>query len=361
MAKRKRTPGAANLNPGFILDQEAMMQAMQKTLKDMKFDTPEEAEAFLNQFVGMRMEEVTQALGEGPDSSIEGQADGMFFEAMTSSTRFAAKRKLAAVLKLDPDHVRAQTALATMESSLPKAELALRNAIAAGERKLGPLLQEARGELWGYLEARPYMEAREELARLLAGQEKRIDDAIAEQQEMLRLNENDNQGMRDPLLALLLEMRRFDEARALIKKYETDHTATWMYGKALLAFEEHATAAKWDISQYDQQWMEQQMKAMVDGNLPTIPKAVRKADKVLIKAFEFNPWCAIYLLNAAEYSQDELPESYSPGSEEEARLFLKHQSTAWGSNPAALLWFMVNAMPWLVKNGYDDELRGTLE
>ncbi len=357
MAKRKRTPSTADITPGFFLEKEEMMGAVQKVMQDMKFDSPEEATAFLNQFVGMRMEDVTQALRGAGGGSIEAQADGMFFEAMESRTMFATKRKLAAVLKLDPDHVRAQTALAMMESSPPKAEAALRNAIAAGERKLGPLLQEGHGELWGFIEARPYMEARGELARFLAGQEGRMDDAIAEHQEMLRLNENDNQGIRDSLLALLLEERRFDEARALMKKYDTDFAATWIYGKALLAFEENAASARWDTRQLDQQWVEQQLKAMASGIAPAIPKAIRKADKALIKALKFNPWCAIYLLQASDYLRDELPESYSPGSEDEARLFLEYHSNVWLGNSSAFLWLILTAMPWLAQNGFEAELK----
>lgn len=184
---------------------EQLAGEVQKLLKDVKFSSQEEASAFIHELMNMGPDEIAQTLAGDGDDSIEAQADGMFFEAMQSRTRFAAKRKLAAVLKLDPDHVRSQTALAMTEASPAKAETALRKAIASGERKLGPLLKEAHGELWGYLEARPYMEARAELARLLAEQEGRVDDAIAEHQEMLRLNENDNQGIRDPLLGLLLE------------------------------------------------------------------------------------------------------------------------------------------------------------
>jgi len=356
MAKRKRTPSTPNISPDFMREKEKMMNAAQKALRDMKIDSPEEANAFLSQFVGMHMADVTKALGGDATDDLEEQANEMFFEAMESRTRFAAKRKLAAVLKLDPGHVRALTALAMMESSPAKIETALRTAILAGERRLGPLLQEGHGELWGFLEARPYMEARAELAEFLAGQEGRQDDAIREHQELLRLNENDNQGIRDTLLALLLETRRFDDARALVKKYDTDHAATWMYSKALLAFEQHAAAARWDTTSHDQAWLERQMHGMAAGMVPDIPKPVRKADKALIKALKFNPWCAIYLFKTGEHLDDELPEYYSAGTEEEALLFVGHHANAWVKNPSALLWLMLTAMPWLIKNGYEAEI-----
>jgi hypothetical protein len=200
------------------------------------------------------------------------------------------------------------------------------------------------------------MEARAELAEFLAGREERLNGAIAECQELLRLNENDNLGVRDPLLALLLEQRRFDEARALLKQYDTDNSASWMYGKALLAFEMHAAAAKWDTSQYDTVWFEQQLKVIGTGRVPVITKQVCKADKTLVKALEFNPWCALYLIRSEEMSLQPSPPSYSPGSREEARLFLDYQSPAWASNPAALYWLVLTSLPWLLENGFESGL-----
>lgn len=73
----------------------------------------------------------------------------------------------------------------------------------------------------------------------------------------------------------------------------------------------------------------------------------------LLKAPKFNPWCAIYLIRLDRHFDDGLPDSSSPGSEEEARLFVEYQSAAWVGNPSALVWLMLTAMPWLVKNGYE--------
>ena len=221
------------------------------------------------------------------------RAEDLFFEAMEARTAATCRKKLKEVLKLDPDHVRALTALAMAEKKPQDVEKGLRSAIAAGARKLGPLLEAGEGQLWGFIEARPYMEARAELAQFLAQQEERLDEAIAEHQELLRLNENDNQGIRDPLLGLLLETRRFDEARALVKKYDTNYAATWMYAKAMLEFQKCAELARWDTSGHDAAWLEGQMKEFAADARPILPKSVRLADRVLIKALKFNPWGAI--------------------------------------------------------------------
>lgn len=357
MPKRKKPaiPKAASMD--FLKEKEAMLKAVSRLLEEKKFKSPEEANQFLSQFVGMRMEDVTQALSPRRKADAGERADDLFFEAMESRSGVTGKRKLKEVLKLDPDHVRARIALALMETSLDKVEKLLREAVAAGERRLGSMLEEECGRLWCWHEARPYMEARAELARHLALQESRIDEAIVEHQELLRLNENDNQGIRNPLLGLLLEVGRFDDARALVKRYDTEYAATWLYAKALLAFEKHARKAGWGPPQqaHDHDWLQEQMRLMASGVRPKIPAEVHKADKLLIKALKFNPWCAIYIIKCGTYLQIEPPQSYSPGSPEEARLFLDSQLSAWTSHPASLLWLMCVALPWLIQNGYEKE------
>jgi tetratricopeptide (TPR) repeat protein len=356
MKKSKRT-AVQNMLPGFTREKEDMLAALSEAVRGKDFSNEAELNAFLEQFVGMKMSDVTASLaGEQDEWSVQEQAEDLFFEAMEARTAATCRKKLKEVLKLDPDHVRALTALAKAERKPQDVEKGFRQAIAAGARKLGPLLEEGAGQLWGLLEARPYMEARAELALFLANDEERLDEAIAEHQELLRLNENDNQGIRDPLLGLLLEKRRFDEARALVKKYDTNYAATWMYAKALLEFQKCAELAKWDTNSHDAAWLEEQMKEFDGGTMPILPKSVRLADRVLIKALKFNPWAAIYLMNPGEHLDEERPSFYSAGSEDEARIFLECQGGAWVKSPSALVWLMLVAMPWLTKNGFADEV-----
>ena len=56
----------------------------------------------------------------------------------------------------------------------------------------------------------------------------RLDDAITDDQELLRLNPNDNQGARYLLVALLLEAGREDEAGRLFEAYPDDVAATFL-------------------------------------------------------------------------------------------------------------------------------------
>jgi len=53
---------------------------------------------------------------------------------------------------------------------------------------------------------------------------------------MLRLNPNDNQGIRDLLMPRLIEMERDEEAEALFNEYLDDGMASRIYSRALLDF-----------------------------------------------------------------------------------------------------------------------------
>src|SRR5205085_6381147 len=112
-------------------------------------------------------------------------------------------------------------------------------AVDAGERALGPaMFAQNAGYFWGILETRPYMRARLGLAHALwtAG---RREEAVGHLQDMLRLNPNDNQGVRYTLAGFLINLDRDDELARLLEQYRDDGTAAWAYTKVLLAFRRH--------------------------------------------------------------------------------------------------------------------------
>ena len=81
----------------------------------------------------------------------------------------------------------------------------------AGEKALGKAaFRDDVGLFWGILETRPYMRARHGLAQALWDKGLR-DEAVEHYQEMLRLNPNDNQGIRYPLIDCLLALLGSDE------------------------------------------------------------------------------------------------------------------------------------------------------
>lgn len=74
------------------------------------------------------------------------------------------------------------------------------------------------GAFWGIIETRPYMRARFEKMSLLYDLERNT-EAIKECEDMLRLCESDNLGVRLILVSLYVLLEKFDEAEKLIKKY----------------------------------------------------------------------------------------------------------------------------------------------
>lgn len=103
---------------------------------------------------------------------------------------------------------------------------------------LGPEgFEEFDGHFWGFLETRPYMRARHGLAMTLLqlGEEHA---ALEHFRAMLKLNPNDNQGIRYLFLAGLLRRGDLAGAKALLVSYADEWSANWLYTRALIAFRE---------------------------------------------------------------------------------------------------------------------------
>jgi len=183
-----------------------------------------------------------------------------------------------------------------------------RQGVEAGERALGEAaFTEDVGSFWGLLETRPYMRARFELARTLWTKGSR-DDAVAHYQDMLRLNPNDNQGIRYVLIDALLELGRDDAAGALLRRYRDDGSVGWAWSKALLLFRRKGDC-----------------------------KASRDA---LSKAAEAHPHVAAYLTGRKKLPR-RLPELIAVGSEDEAVDYVAGAAGAWAAAGGALAWVVL--------------------
>ncbi|RUX11572.1 tetratricopeptide repeat protein, partial [Mesorhizobium sp. M2A.F.Ca.ET.042.01.1.1] len=87
--------------------------------------------------------------------------------------------------------------------------------------------EEYAGHFWGFLETRPYMRARAGLAAAL-WRLGRHQEAIGHYQAMLKLNPNDNQGIRYVLAGHLLARDDIKALKKLIRQYEDDGAAAWL-------------------------------------------------------------------------------------------------------------------------------------
>jgi tetratricopeptide (TPR) repeat protein len=171
----------------------------------------------------------------GVDAAAKAQ-DVMYeaWEQAASPSRIALARKALGISPLCAD---AYVLLAEEAArSVEEARDYYAKGVEAGELALGPRgFEEYAGHFWGFLETRPYMRARAGLASALRKLGD-IDGAIDHFREMLRLNPNDNQGIRYALLGCLFDRGDDGALKQLLAAYEDDAGVFWLYTRALLAF-----------------------------------------------------------------------------------------------------------------------------
>lgn len=213
-------------------------------------------------------------------------------------------------LEVSPDCADAYVLLAEETSDLEQARALYSQGIAAGERALGPnMLEEEVGNFWGMVRTRPYMRARLGLAQCL-DRLGSADEAIGHYRDLLRLNPNDNQGVRYILLPRLLGAGRDVEAGTLLSQYAEDCSAIWQYGWALWMFRQEGDSAA--------------------------------ARDRLHEAVKTNRHVPTYLTGKAEMPET-LPDSYSFGSVEEAVFCTDELLDVWKDTPGALTWLLDSA------------------
>ncbi|HWY85172.1 MAG TPA: hypothetical protein VNX28_00530, partial [Gemmataceae bacterium] len=200
------------------------------------------------------------------------------------------------------------------DAYLVKAELAVSSkdalhlyeqAVVAAERALGPdVFQEDVGRFWTTVETRTYMRAREGLANVLWAAGRR-EEAVGHLQDMLRLNPNDNQGMRYVLAGYLLFLDRDEDLARLLRRYPDDGSAAWAYARALLSFR-------------------------LEGDTIASRQLLKKAKKT-------NKHVPDLLLDR-QPPPAEQPDYYTPGDKNEALIFVSRYLVGWKSTAGAIAW-----------------------
>ncbi|HID22833.1 MAG TPA: tetratricopeptide repeat protein, partial [Planctomycetaceae bacterium] len=179
-----------------------------------------------------------------------------------------------------------------------------RKAVEAGRRAIGDEYPNLVGDFWHNHTTRPYMRAMLALADcLIAG--RRQDEAIELFEEMLRLNPEDNQGVRYRLASLLLEEGRDADLKELLDRYQDEESTFWDYSRAILAFR-------------------------TEGDT----EATRR---LLERALERDPHVPEYLLdpNRLPTSQSDY---FAPGPQSDAKVYAARSVAGWRSTPGAIGW-----------------------
>jgi tetratricopeptide (TPR) repeat protein len=278
---------------------EKMMADITRLLNQQGFQTEEEANEFLEALTASGQPPVAP-----PQTPLE-EAQNIMYEAWEA--RGGKRVKLARqALKISPDCADAYVLLAEEAArNIEEARDFYKLGVQAGQRALGPeMFEENAGHFWGILETRPYMRAREGLARTLwwLGRHR---ESVEHLWDMLRLNPGDNQGIRYPLSARLLEMGDDDALERLVNQYKEEESASWLYTRALMLFR--------------------------------IGGANAKSNRALQKAIRINPFVPPYLLGKKRLPK-KMPEYMGWGDENEAIDCAAGLMKSWQMTPGALEW-----------------------
>ncbi|MFW6119242.1 MAG: tetratricopeptide repeat protein [Planctomycetota bacterium] len=257
------------------------------------------------------LEKFLSAFGEwGRKRTPLDEAQDLVYDAWEAGSIEEAVAMAEEALCICADCADAYNLLAEAADSLEEATKLYRRGVAAGERALGErTFKEDAGYFWGLIETRPYMRTRAGLAQCLwmVGQR---EEAVEHYQDMLRLNPNDNQGIREMLMPCLIELGRDEQAEKLFKRYEEDGMAVWMYSRALLDFRKSGDSAA--------------------------------AGRSLEAAIEENEHVPAYLLGRKRMPR-QLPDYHGFGDENEAIRCTYLCMGAWEATPRALEWLAANA------------------
>lgn len=196
---------------------ERVFTEIHKAMEGKEFKNEEE----LNEFVQEFMQQYNARVGEKKEYDVYDYLE-MARDTYDAKEAIRYARK---ALKLDPycldaELIIVQAQANSMEDLKKKTERVIRK----GEKQLaerGIHMEEDAGSFYALLPTRPYMRVRKEYLELLILQG-RYRHAIREAEEIIRLNENDNLGVRYTLMALYSFFEEEDCAKALLDKYSED-------------------------------------------------------------------------------------------------------------------------------------------
>jgi hypothetical protein len=273
----------------------------------------------MSQNEGLGLDELNELL----NSQFTGSIDDFYYPSETPFDRaenlcFAAidsygRRRLQLArqaLEADPTHVEANVLLAESVHDVTQKIDRFQKAVALGESQHAGLLETEAGNFWGISETRPLLRAKNGLAYSLAldGQ---ANEAIALMLDILRLNTDDNMGVRYEVIPLLLSQNREKEAVEVLDRYP-EESASWFYLKAQVEFRREGSGG-------------------------------RAAQKAITAAFRFNPH-VIELLSALE--PPGTPEHYALGSPEEATIVIEEHLESWTETEGFVEWMFGQHARW---------------
>ena len=292
--------------PSAQVTRDETMRDLTRMLAQQDFKNFDEMNAFLQREVMGKPLRRVQATTDRE------RAEDLVIAASNKRSLPKLRAQAAKALKLDADCIAAHLLLAEVAESPTKALAHCRDAIAAGDRVLADDLSDPNAPMWLVPNGRPYLRARHLYAELLWQMGDRP-AALEEARTILRLNADDNQGMRYILIEWLMRAGSVADIDALLAAYD-EPSAAWTFTTALHRFRTHGPTAD--------------------------------ATKALRAAISANAHVAPILLGHAPMP-DELPDSYSMGHPSEAIIYVNGAISTWVDAVGALEWLEQVSRPYL--------------
>ena len=270
------------------LNSERDLLAIQNLLSEKEFATSQEASDYINDLL---------ASGTMPSTPQEPRyiAQEIIHEALSKHGN-EQTQLIEQALDIYPNSPDAYLLLAEKASTPQAYRKRVQQAVKAGEKDLGEeYFQENKGHFWGLVETRPYMRAKAAYAISLeqAGFD---EEAIKQYEELLELNPNDNQGIREVILPLYIQCRDFKSINKLFNAYKDDITAAFLFSKALVSYFTEGLSAQ--------------------------------SIRLLKKADTQNPYVVDYLLGNKQIPEQEF-EYIGLGDEREAIVYAQDNAHLW--------------------------------
>jgi len=237
-----------------------------------------------------------------PKQDNEQESQKIVYDAWDSESTEQRKRLARKAIELDPNCTDAYGILAEESKSYEKKNEYYQKGLDVFRKKYGKkYFSKNIGLFWGLSETRPFMRLSAEYGQLLWDNQKK-GEALKIYEDLLRLNPNDNQGLRYILINWLIDQNQFSKAKALLKKYK-ERSAFMLFSALLLSIKE------------------------------------QKKDKEIIEKYisanKENPFIVKYLLKKRKLPEL-LPEYFGIGDKDEAVIYCFNAIDVWRKDKNAI-------------------------
>lgn len=255
--------------------------------------------------LGKLMESLGQQIPSLPEEVLtsQEQAQNLVYEAFDLPTA-RARQNIKKALKLDNNCIEAYEFLGSIEDVEEIAILFFEKGIKIGRENFkGKFLERNKGRFWYIHETRPFMRCLYHYSDCLFAIGK-TKEAVTILEEIIDLNENDNQGVRDQLLIYLILLEENEKFKKYAEMFKDDDSAFSLFNRALFSFK---------------------IEGETENTNKQLQKAIKQNKFIVTKLLSKKS-----IINSSDY--------YSWGSEDEANYYAEFAKSIWNNTNKATLW-----------------------